>query len=1254
MRSLMKFSKIFFTIALACTGIISTAGAQSYEPSEYRSDFNERRKSIMDANDLRATYHNFGQGGTVNRAANPDEFMYEYPKNTRRNYLLFYILFMGAEVENQIDSGPETFPVVDMANLKVDQRTGDSWSLNPIVGYSNANTRELARSDRGPGNPLGDTWPSVWPDKLEDGGDGWAGSWNGFFGRDQFNADLEFYARFGDDLYTRYTNGTANRFRPDSTDDSRGGLAILTDQRVLSWTQNLIANVHFSIFEITNDGSFDYDKFAFSIWMADLVAETSVNDIPEFDVVQSIAYITDGNRLQFPEFFEGPIGEMAISFLETPGNALDGIDNDADNYFYDPRQTSFYRPGNDDLKQYHLASNGGFFNTIADLDSVIPQFAPEDFETASYTEGDKLIVIDENYNRVVVEYLAGETIQTRGLPPFTLPPGSFSRIEDFLEETDANFGVHIDQVDNDFDGIIDESRPNHLEKFFIRANGTADQTPVRFIDYTRFNVGDTIRPGFVVSNQDIRARLASDPAFADRITNEFNGELKNLYTAAPMIDEGRDDNMDNDNDWIAASDDVGLSGDPDNPTQGAGDGFPTSGAGTPFPGEPSIDKTDVSETDLIGVSRATIIQAGLLQFNQDALNWNSYMIPGEFETAGTLGVDSDIFVSSSLFPLRRGQTERFAMAVSAVQLGTEFKEDDREANNRSIQQSKNAYEADYQFATAPLAPTVTAIPGDGVVTLYWDDVAESSYDRYIDRITGNGNDFEGYRVYRTTDVGLNDATTITDAFGGRLFRNPIAIFDRVNEFSGLHPVPVNGTQYQMGRNTGLQRIYVDTTVNNGKEYFYAVTAFDYGLVVAGIAPSESPIQSSRESDGTVTLGQNVVRVRPAASQAGYVNPEDPMATLVQGGTSASVRVDIVNSDALRPNNVYRVVFEDTLLQGGQNAPDTLRTKNFSLLDMSVTPLDTLISRSEALDGQDVPVLDGFRLSLNNEERTGVIDSLTFFNNADDVHIPQIPVNTRNQKPSDYMVVFGEVGYGQSSDRQVNTVTGPRNYPAKPTNFKVFNMSEDGAEVEYAFFEQQPPDSQFTITQSFFGTVSDFIIFIEDFAGQTKTDTYRIRMTPQSEGTTVVSRNPQAGDTLFISVFKPFTRNDIFEFRIEEENLERIDSDLAKSELEDIKVVPNPYIVTSPFEPPITQQSNQQQRELHFTHLPVPSTLRIFTVAGVMIREINVTSESQLVHNGTYIWNMLTKDNLQISYGVYLFHVEAPGIGETTGKFAVIK
>ena len=43
-----------------------------------------------------------------------------------------------------------------------------------------------------------------------------------------------------------------------------------------------------------------------------------------------------------------------------------------------------------------------------------------------------------------------------------------------------------------------------------------------------------------------------------------------------------------------------------------------------------------------------------------------------------------------------------------------------------------------------------------------------------------------------------------------------------------------------------------------------------------------------------------------------------------------------------------------------------------------------------------------------------------------------------------------------------------------------------------------------------------------------------------------------------------------------------------------------------------------------------------------------------LNNGTAIWDLLSKDNLEISYGVYLYHIQAPGIGEKTGTFAIIK
>jgi hypothetical protein len=52
--------------------------------------------------------------------------------------------------------------------------------------------------------------------------------------------------------------------------------------------------------------------------------------------------------------------------------------------------------------------------------------------------------------------------------------------------------------------------------------------------------------------------------------------------------------------------------------------------------------------------------------------------------------------------------------------------------------------------------------------------------------------------------------------------------------------------------------------------------------------------------------------------------------------------------------------------------------------------------------------------------------------------------------------------------------------------------------------------------------------------------------------------------------------------------------------------------------------------------------------------VNTIEHSSNIWDGTAIWDMLTKDRLDISYGIYIYHIKAPGIGEKIGKFAVIK
>src|SRR5690606_16819153 len=141
-----------------------------------------------------------------------------------------------------------------------------------------------------------------------------------------FNADQEFFYKAGDDQYDRYRSA----YRPDATDPTRYGMGLVIDTRIMAWSQILIDDVVFLIQGIKNDGTEDLDRVAFSVWLADLVGGDAADDIIFFDLLEDVAFMTDEDGIGDQNFGSDPVGVAAIAFLETPGNAVDRIDNDGD------------------------------------------------------------------------------------------------------------------------------------------------------------------------------------------------------------------------------------------------------------------------------------------------------------------------------------------------------------------------------------------------------------------------------------------------------------------------------------------------------------------------------------------------------------------------------------------------------------------------------------------------------------------------------------------------------------------------------------------------------------------------------------------------------------------------------------------------------------------------------------------------------------------------------------------------------------
>ena len=96
-------------------------------------------------------------------------------------------------------------------------------------------------------------------------------------------------------------------------------------------------------------------------------------------------------------------------------------------------------------------------------------------------------------------------------------------------------------------------------------------------------------------------------------------------------------------------------------------------------------------------------------------------------------------------------------------------------------------------------------------------------------------------------------------------------------------------------------------------------------------------------------------------------------------------------------------------------------------------------------------------------------------------------------------------------------------------------------------------------------------------------------------------------------------------------------------LDRIAAVPNPYYGQS------TYETGNLSRIVRFTNLPADAVqIKIFTVSGSLIRTLDKSGPSRSLD-----WNLETANNLPVASGMYLAHVDVPGVGERTLKLGII-
>lgn len=138
-------------------------------------------------------------------------------------------------------------------------------------------------------------------------------------------------------------------------------------------------------------------------------------------------------------------------------------------------------------------------------------------------------------------------------------------------------------------------------------------------------------------------------------------------------------------------------------------------------------------------------------------------------------------------------------------------------------------------------------------------------------------------------------------------------------------------------------------------------------------------------------------------------------------------------------------------------------------------------------------------------------------------------------------------------------------------------------------------------------------------------------------------------TLSLSTTKPFSSVDKIVFTMKGASLDQTKAD---ADLDKIKVVPNPYVVTHIGEAALlsSQTSGRGEREIRFTRVPPGTKISIFTVRGDLVKTLY---QNDLFVGDVY-WNLRTDENLDAAYGVYIFAVETSTGAKKIGKFALLK
>jgi hypothetical protein len=616
--------------------------------------------------------------------------------------------------------------------------------------------------------------------------------------------------------------------------------------------------------------------------------------------------------------------------------------------------------------------------------------------------------------------------------------------------------------------------------------------------------------------------------------------------------------------------------------------------------------------------------------------------------------------------------------------------------------AQNTYDALFAVPSAPKAPNVSVRELDGEIVLDWGselgDVDITEHNNAAPYV------FQGYNVYQfpSRNAGLKDGRRL--ATFDVIDEVTVVLDDQFDPTSGqILRLPV-----QLGSNSGINRSFRVATdalsgrpkLRNGQEYYFGVSAYtvssDPGATPVALestvdikpAVPQSPKPGIRYD---ATYGQALTVSHPAGVSGGAVT-----ASVVDPGkiTGAAYKVNFRNNAqgvaewVLTRNNdeIFSSTNQGPIVSGDDNDSFNYPTIDGLYVTVAGAPEGMKSGAEGAADqGWSIPSgarkwtfsganwgLEGFSGSIGWDEPAHYFgvrpDRSVKGTELNEVRIRFAPTDVNGNfdpnhpdvsyayrylrgataapaQPSFAPFIINKTAGYAFQDFTKSVPFAAYNMDANPPQRLAIGYHENNVAVGLVDGKYWPGD--FNTTNN--NNTREFGFILKSPYTETADPALQIDILnnplPVMYWLAVNRRGNVAyadEDEFAIYPHRPNTVNDIFEFT--SPSKADFNAATAQVDVKKVNVFPNPYYALN------AAETSRFVRFVTFNFLPAKATIRIFNVAGQLVRILEKDDDSQFMR-----WDLNNANNFPVASGMYIAHIEMPGVGASKVlKLAVIQ